>query len=199
MAASEIERCHPRRQLPSCFLTPAAFQSKQALKGQKAIPPGDGRVSWLGGVGRVLLHRQDFLNVMMEEWARDLGHVELRNDAAHNFIAEPATPEATEEGVAALFSPLSMLVAQFGVKVPHGTKIKATWPVLCGVWFAQAAFLHINALAHLFPDTALQKDVNSWSEFQAGVLRAHAAYLIRLWRKTRYSSKCPGLVPIGAF
>ena len=133
MAASEIERCHPRRQLSSCFLTPAAFQSKQALKGLKAIPPGDGRVSWLGGVGRVLLHRQDFLNMMMEEWARDLGHVELRNDAAHNFIAEPATPEATEEGVAALFSPLSMLVAQFGVKVPQDQSHLAcsVWSVVC--------------------------------------------------------------------
>ena len=41
----------------------------------------------------------------------------------------------------------------------------------------------------LLGEAALVKDVKDWSELQAGILRCHAKYLTRLWRKTPNRSK----------
>jgi hypothetical protein len=53
----------------------------------------------------------------------------------------------------------------------------------------KAAFLSTAELHGLFDKSTLQKDVNSWADYQGACFRAHCVYTIRLWRKTPDSSK----------
>ena len=70
--------------------------------------------------------RLEFTKAMVEEWCKSLGVVELRASSDHSFLGD-ISGEPTDETVAALFEPISMLLAQFGTQVPNGSKIK----VLC--------------------------------------------------------------------
>ena len=70
-----------------------------------------------------ILPRSSFLNLVMEEWARTIGCEELRKDTSHSLVGE-ATAEPTDESVALLFEPISMILAQFGTQIPIGSKIK---------------------------------------------------------------------------
>lgn len=59
----------------------------------------------------------------MTDWANTLGLKEIRADPQHNFIST-ATADPTEESCGVLHEQLSMLVAQFGIKFPNGSKFK---------------------------------------------------------------------------
>ena len=54
---------------------------------------------------------------------------------------------------------------------------------------SKVAFSKANQTFGLLGEGVLQKDINSWCELQAGVLRAHVKYLTRLWRKSPHRSK----------
>lgn len=71
----------------------------------------------------ILLPRSFFLNLVMEEWTKSIGCEALRKDASHSLVGE-ATAEPTDESVASLFEPISMILAQFGTQIPIGSKIK---------------------------------------------------------------------------
>lgn len=50
------------------------------------------------------------------------------------------------------------------------------------------AFVQINKI-YGFLGVCLVKDINNWSELEAGTLRNHCSYLVRLWRKSKHRSK----------
>ena len=49
--------------------------------------------------------------------------------------------------------------------------------------------MYVSDLNALWSTDSLKKDVESWADHQAAVLRLHATYVVRLWRKTPYRSK----------
>ena len=54
----------------------------------------------------------------------------------------------------------------------------------------KVAFHSLSQLHGFHGKEVLVKDVTAWADMQAAILRAHAVYLIRLWRKTPGRSKC---------
>ena len=70
--------------------------------------------------------RQQFLFCLFDEWARNIGLKELREDEHHNLLGDVATVDPSEEGAAALYFPLSMLLAQYGKDLPNGSKFKVS-------------------------------------------------------------------------
>ena len=70
---------------------------------------------------------------LITDWAGTLGLMEIRADPQHSFVAG-ATVDPTEESCGVLHEQLSMLVAQFGIKFPNGSKFKVgtsctfAWP-----------------------------------------------------------------------
>lgn len=56
------------------------------------------------------------------------------------------------------------------------------------VFTAKEAFVRVEK-TYSFLGPCLVKDLTTWSELQAGVLRNHCTYLVRLWRKSKNKSK----------
>ena len=60
----------------------------------------------------------------MDDWSQSLGLVSLRGDPKHDLLVG-ASSEASEESVALLHSPISMILAHFGICLPVMSKFKA--------------------------------------------------------------------------
>eukprot|EP00435_Cladocopium_sp_Y103_P002147 s4821_g1.t1 len=116
-----------------------------------------------------------YLTAVLEELVRSQGCAEIRADPSRNLMGT-ATADPTEESVASLADTVSMVLAHFGTQIPLGSKIRA-------------ALFQVNANLGLWPAEALVKDVTSWAEVQGSILRVHCTYMVRLWRKTKHSSK----------
>lgn len=61
---------------------------------------------------------------MVDDWSQSLGLVSLRGDPKHDLLVG-ATSEPSEESVALLSVPISMILAHFGVCLPVVSKFKA--------------------------------------------------------------------------
>ena len=82
----------------------------------------------------------------MEEWAKSIGCEALREDKSHNLVGD-ATAEPTDESVASLFSPISMILAQFGTQIPVGSKIQ----VLCHTMEVCSKYIHTTSTYKIVP------------------------------------------------
>ena len=71
------------------------------------------------------LLRLDYLQEVLEQWAKELGVQDLRASKDHSLVGE-ATAEPSDESVAAMFNPIAMVLANFGTQIPVGSKMKAT-------------------------------------------------------------------------
>ena len=71
--------------------------------------------------------RLGFLIALITDWANTLGLKEIRADPQHSFVST-ANVDPTEESCGLLSEQLSMLVAQFGIKFPNGSKFKVGPP-----------------------------------------------------------------------
>ena len=67
--------------------------------------------------------RYEFIQSIIDEWARGVGVEKIRNDPAHELVGATAA-EGSEENIEWLHEPLSMLLAQFGLKQPSILKIR---------------------------------------------------------------------------
>ena len=62
---------------------------------------------------------------VLEQWAKEVGVQDLRTSKDHSLVGE-ATAEPSDDSVAAMFTPIAMVLANFGTQIPVGSKMKVT-------------------------------------------------------------------------
>ena len=70
-----------------------------------------------------LVPRLGFLKCLLDDWCQQKGLQDLRACPKHTLLGDVSV-DPTEESVASLFEPIAMVLAQFGVQLPFGSKFK---------------------------------------------------------------------------
>ncbi|CAJ1453579.1 unnamed protein product [Effrenium voratum] len=115
----------------------------------------------------------EFAKIAVDEWIRQLGICYVRKKEGHDLLSN--YDAHCEEALQEAYLPLSMILAQFGARLPSVNKFRAAL-----LWLEETHALFLNSK---------KKDVQAWADFNAGCLRARGVYAIRLWRKTPNRSK----------
>ena len=152
--------------------------------------------------------RLKLLKTIVDEWAKEIGPETLRKSSTHDFVGDF---EVGEDGLEEVFEQLLCMFAVWGAHIPLVSKFRASclmsfsFNLIVRVVRTQAAFHWVSSYYCLHGDNAKKKSIQvctceeqklicpeAWADYNAGNLRARAAYLVRLWRKTPMRSKILG-------